>query len=226
MECNLYIFRHGETDFNIQKRMHGVINIPLNETGIAQAHDLAEKLSNTNLDCIYTSSLSRAVQTANIVAEKHKTKVIIYKGLQEWNLGIFGGKELHLTKKPIWTPIKITPDEVFIPRLRFVLDGYYVPENGESYNAFKKRICKTIEDIVKNSKSKNIGIATHGGVIRTLLREYTDLTQSKKGMPNADYFVMRWDGQKFSVIEKPDWLEKKHPVVLAIDFVKKVFNNR
>lgn len=225
MKRNLYIFRHGETDWNIAKKMQGIADIPLNEHGIAQAHDLADKLSNVHFDCIYTSSLSRAVQTAKIVASKNKTKIITLDGLWEWNLGIFSGKILHLTKKPKWTPIRFESDNVYIPRT-LLLDGDYVPENGESYNMFKKRVCETIENIIKNTNAENIGIATHGGVIRALLREYTNFTQAHGGMPNAGYFVLQWDGKKFQILEKPDWLVRKHPVVLAIDFVKKVFHTR
>ena len=70
MPKNLYIFRHGETDFNVANRAHGIIDIPLNKNGIAQAHALAEQLSKVHLDVIYTSKLSRAKQTAQIVAEK------------------------------------------------------------------------------------------------------------------------------------------------------------
>ncbi len=225
MKKNLYIFRHGETDWNIAKRMHGITDIPLNKTGIEQSYALAKCLSNVRLDCIYTSSLSRAVQTAEIVAEKNHTPIITEPGLMEWNLGIFCGKILHLTKRPKWTPIKIIKDDVYIPRT-LLLDGDYVPQNGESYNMFKQRICKSIENIVKNTDAKNIGIATHGGAIRAMLREYTNLTQAKQGMPNADYFVLQWDGNKFSILEQPNWLVTKHPVVLMIDFIKKAFHNR
>ena len=225
MKKNLYIFRHGETDYNVAKRMHGITDIPLNKKGIEQAHALAKRLSDVHLDCIYTSSLSRAVQTANIVAEQNHTKIITEPGLMEWNLGVFCGKILHLTKKPKWTPIDLTKDDVYIPRT-LLLDGDYVPQDGESYNMFKQRICKSIENIVKNTDAKNIGIATHGGAIRAMLREYTSLTQSKTGMPNADYFVLQWDGNNFSVLEQPEWLVRKHPVVLVIDFVKKAFQKR
>ena len=222
---NLYIFRHGETDYNVAKRMHGITDIPLNKNGIAQAHALAQRLSNVHLDCIYTSSLSRAVQTAEIVAEKNNTKIITEPGLMEWNLGVFCGKILHLTKKPKWTPIKLIKDDVYIPRT-LLLDGDYIPQNGESYNMFKQRICTSIENIVKNTDATNIGIATHGGAIKAMLREYTNLTQTKQGMPNADYFVLQWDGENFHILEKPEWLERKHPVVLMIDFFKKIIPTR
>ena len=101
-----------------------------------------------HFDCIYTSSLSRAVQTAEIVAKKNQTKIITEPGLMEWNLGVFCGKILHLTKKPKWTPISLIGNDVYIPRT-LLLDGDYIPENGESYNMFKQRICKSIENIIR-----------------------------------------------------------------------------
>lgn len=223
MKRNLYIFRHGQTDYNVQRRMQGVLDIPLNETGIAQAHALAEKLKDVHLDCIYTSKLSRAKQTAEIVAQKNNTKVIVDNGLHEWNLGIYCGKILNLIKAPKWTPIEIKGDNVYIPRL-VLADADYVPQGGESFSMFRKRICDSLEDILKNTDAENIGIATHGGAIRAILSEYTNYANG--GMPNAEYFVMQWDGKKLQLLEKPAWLVKKHPVMFVIDAFRKIFHTR
>ena len=202
---NIYVFRHGETDYNVQKRMQGYLDIPLNANGIAQAQALAKRLSDVKLDCIYTSPLSRAADTAKIVAEINGIKVIPVAGLSEWNLGTFCGHIVRLTEDPKDTPFDLSSDIVYIPRA-LIADDDYIPEKGESYNMFKKRICETMTNIMKNTDAKNIGIASHGGVIKVLVREYTNWKLERGGMPNAEYFQMQWDDNRFSVPEKPSWL--------------------
>ena len=220
---NLYIFRHGETDYNIARRMQSVLDIPLNQNGIHQAEELAKKLANVNLGCIYTSKLGRAIETANIVAKPNNTPVIVDNRLHEWDLGVFKGKILNVIKAPKYTPIDLTKDTVSIPRL-LLIDNDFVPENGESFNTCINRVSDALNYIVKNTDSENIGIATHGGVIRAILTRYTNYANG--GMPNADYMILQWDGEKFRLLDKPKWLKKKHPIVLVKDFISNIFRGR
>ena len=71
---NLYVVRHGETQFNIEKRYAGQTDVPLNETGIEQAKELAKKLEGEPFDVIVTSSLLRAKMTAEQIAEYNCTR--------------------------------------------------------------------------------------------------------------------------------------------------------
>ena len=205
MKTNIYVFRHGETDYNVQGRMQGYLDIPLNNNGIAQARILADKLSDLHLEYIYSSPLSRALKTAQIVADKNNIKIISEQNLSEWNLGIFCGHIVRITDLPKNTPVDFNKDIIQVPRA-LLSDDDFVPEHGESYNMFKKRVRDAIMNIVKNTNAQNIGIASHGGVIKALIREFTDWKQAHGGMPNAGFFKMCWDGTKISVPEKPDWL--------------------
>src|SRR5207244_1461401 len=65
--ARLYLVRHGETDWNRERRFQGTSDIPLNELGRAQSRALAQRLTDARLDAVYTSPLSRAVETARIV---------------------------------------------------------------------------------------------------------------------------------------------------------------
>lgn len=68
----IYFVRHGQTDWNIQHRLQGSADIPLNKTGINQAQILKEKINNLDIDFIISSPLKRAVDTANIInSDKH-----------------------------------------------------------------------------------------------------------------------------------------------------------
>ena len=180
MKCDFYFFRHGETDYNVNKRMQGWLDIPLNQNGIEQAKLLAKNLSNIQIDCIYSSPLSRALDTAKIISEKNHTEIITEDGLKEWNMGVFCGKIVRLTDKPADTPVDTSTDIVYIP-LELISNDDYVPENGESYNMFAGRIHDTIIKLAKNTNAKNVGISTHGGVIKTIIKQFTDMKYPRGG---------------------------------------------
>lgn len=208
MKTNIYVFRHGETDYNVQGRMQGYLDIPLNTNGLAQARVLADTLSNAHLDIIYSSPLSRAMKTAEIVADKNHVKIVTENGLSEWNLGVLCGHIINTIDAPKNTPVNLNSDTVNVSR-ELLHDDDFVPQNGESYNMLKKRVYETMINIVKNTDAKNIGIATHGGIIRLLIREFTNYNIRPGLMPNGGYFKMCWDGNTFSVPEKPYWLIEK-----------------
>lgn len=211
MKQDFYIFRHGQTDYNIEKRVQSFLDIPLNAQGIAQAHALAENLANIKFDCIYSSTLSRALDTAKIVIGNRKIKIITEPGLRERNLGMLSGKIMNLTDAPANTPVDMTKDIIDMPAT-LLFNGDYAPENGETDKAFIKRVCDTLVKIAINTNAKTIGIATHAGVIGALVRNFTDFNFT--GMPNAEYLRMQFDGKNFSLPEPPTWLLKNNQLAL------------
>ncbi len=211
MTKDFYIFRHGQTDYNVEKRVQSFLDIPLNKTGIEQAHALAKNLTNIKFDCIYSSTLARAYETAKIVIGNRQIKIITDPGLRERNLGVLCGKIMNLTDAPADTPVDLTKDTVDMPS-DLLFNEDYAPENGETDNDFIKRVCDTMIQIAKHTDAKTIGIATHAGVIGALVRHFTDLNFS--GMPNAEYIKMRWDGESFSLPEIPHWLLKTNQMAL------------
>ena len=82
MDCLLFLFRHGETDWNLQHRLQGWTDRPLDDTGRKQGAALAETLKGIHLDAIYSSTLSRSRDTAQMVAGNAMT-VKILDGLRE-----------------------------------------------------------------------------------------------------------------------------------------------
>ena len=200
-----YIFRHGQTDYNATRRVQSFLDIPLNQQGIDQAKELAKKLSGVQFDCIYSSPLSRALETARIVSQNRDIEIITNPGLKERNLGILCGKLVNITNEPVDTPFDVNADTVNIPSA-LLFNSDYAPENGESDTIFCKRVRETMIEIAKSTKSKTIGISTHGGVIGSLIRQFTVF--SNGGTPNTGYIKMQWDGKTFTLIETPDWLLK------------------
>ena len=209
MKKILYNFRHGETDANIQKRMQGWLDVPLNANGVLQAQVLAQKLTDVKFDVVYSSLSSRALDTARAVVGDQQ---IIQNGdLREWNMGDFCGHIVKLTDSPADTPIDMSGDVIYAP-FALLSNDDYVPPNGESYNMFIARVRNAILDIVKNSDGKTIAIATHTGVAKNIIKQFTDIKWPRGGMPNAEYFKLEYDGEKFTLVDMPDWLS---PVLLG-----------
>lgn len=95
---HLLLIRHGETLWNRQGRFQGSADIALSELGRAQARRLAESLADKHLDAIYSSPLSRALDTAKAVAAPHGLEVQVVDDLAEINVGEWSGKtwaEIH-----------------------------------------------------------------------------------------------------------------------------------
>ena len=84
MRKDLYIFRHGETDLNLQKKIQGSgMDFDLNGTGLKQATELCDKFTNIPLEIIFSSPLKRAIQTAEIVAQHKNISIIVQENLKE-----------------------------------------------------------------------------------------------------------------------------------------------
>jgi len=86
-----YYIRHGQTDWNVEGRFQGSKDVPLNETGIAQAHAAKDLLRDLSITNIYSSTLQRARVTADIVNERLNLPITGMDGLQECNFGVLEG---------------------------------------------------------------------------------------------------------------------------------------
>lgn len=89
---SFFFIRHGQTNFNKERKYAGHIDISLNKQGVEQVENLISLFKNQNISIIYTSPLRRAVQTANIIAAHLNIPVIVADGLEERNFGSFQGK--------------------------------------------------------------------------------------------------------------------------------------
>lgn len=93
----LYIMRHGETDWNLVSKATGAENIPLNDTGRAQARDATKIIVPFGITRIFASDLARAAETADIIGQQLKVNVKYDPRLREWDFGkIKGMKEIGL----------------------------------------------------------------------------------------------------------------------------------
>lgn len=86
-----YLVRHGQTDWNLQKRLQGTNDIPLNETGRGQARALRKFFEHHPVDAWFSSPLSRALETLMIATEREAHQIVIEPGLMEVGLGALEG---------------------------------------------------------------------------------------------------------------------------------------
>ena len=87
----IYLIRHGETDWNLEGKLQGQENIPLNKTGLKQSEACGEALKAVPLQCVQTSPLSRARRTAEIIADQQECPLIINPSLIERDYGLLSG---------------------------------------------------------------------------------------------------------------------------------------
>ena len=162
----LFFARHGQTDWNILKKVQGTTDIPLNDIGIWQAIQLYENLKkmNAQLFKVYSSYQKRAFKTARIVGEKFQVPVVELMGLEEMNLGDFEGHT--------WDEIrKLYPKELENWNSQ---KRYNRSPNGESYQMVLERLFQALDTIYEQVakeqvKDKDILIVSHGAVIMTLI---------------------------------------------------------
>lgn len=156
----LYLTRHGETEWNVHSRIQGQTDTALNETGIRQARELAERLKKERLAIgrIYSSRQLRAYETAQIVAELLGLNVIVKDGLEEINLGKWEGYT--------WKQVR----ELFHEEYEDWHENrrYQVPPGGESYQQLLERLIPVLHSIIKEEQ-EDVLVVTHSAVIMTLL---------------------------------------------------------
>lgn len=159
MITRLFIIRHGQTDWNVQHRLQGSTDIPLNEYGISQAERLAQRLKEEQFAAVYSSPLSRAYETAKI-ATKHHQNIPITKvsHLAEFNLGRFEGKTYQETESELdWDKF-------------FKDDEYRVQLGIEAKHETKNWVETEMQSIVQKHKNQSILFSTHGAKKRYLLK--------------------------------------------------------
>ena len=95
----LLFIRHGETDWNLQQRFQGQIDVPLNATGLAQAARLGQRLAAEAHDALFSSDLVRAQQTAAPLAAAWDLQTTLVPGLREQSFGVLEGLDVPTIKQ-------------------------------------------------------------------------------------------------------------------------------
>lgn len=184
----LYIVRHGETVWNTLKKTQGMLDSALTQKGIKQANKLANRLLDEEIDYIYASDLSRAYDTAKIIAKKLNLEVKTDKNLREMNYGDWQG----LTKEELE---KKYPEKLTIWRSKphtITIDG------AESLIQVQERTLEVVNRLKKIHKNKNVLLVSHGSSIKSLILGIL-------GVDLSHYRKLAQDNTAINIIEFRDY---------------------
>ena len=162
---SITIIRHGETDWNVQGRYQGQADPPLNKRGFKQAYELAGKLTNSNLQLIYSSPLLRASQTAQIIIDHLQIPVHTDARFSEINQGDWQTRlrsEIEDLYPDLFQRWETEPWEV-------------TPPGGEHLTEVQSRVYAAIDDIVDHHPDQRIGLVTHRIPIALIKIRYQSL---------------------------------------------------
>ncbi|MGG0187672.1 phosphoserine phosphatase 1 [Bacillus rhizoplanae] len=151
MKTILNVTRHGETEWNVEKRMQGRKNANLTETGVMQARQLGKRMENMPLDIIYSSPSGRTMHTTQLIRGDRDIPIVADEHLYEIDMGVWEGYiQAELQEK--------YPKEF---DLFWNAPHQYESNSGESFYAAKARALKGLEYILKKHEGENVLIVSH-----------------------------------------------------------------
>jgi len=155
----IILIRHGETDWNKEQIFRGRIDVALNEVGLAQARAVQKFLKDVQISAIYSSPLSRALETARVVGEGRNCEVKIEEGFIDINFGRWQGISHQKVKeeyKELYEMWLNKPQMVTFPE-------------GESLEEVQRRSMKALEKVIKKHPEETLAIISHRVLNKVLL---------------------------------------------------------
>lgn len=166
---HLMLVRHGESEWNVQRRYQGQSDIPLSALGKIQAGLVAERLAGEKIDAIYASDLGRAWETARAIAEKCGLQVNSEPRLRELKFGVLEG--LTFEEAQLQYPEMIAA----------WLDDFNRPPDGaETIDMFNMRCVSFLDELKQKHDEQVVLIVAHGGSLSEILRAVLGLSREKR----------------------------------------------
>lgn len=194
MTTDIYLMRHGQTLFNVQKRIQGWSDSPLTEERIKQAKQAGNYLKQLGLtfDSLYCSTAERASDTLELATGRTDYKRL--KGLKEMNFGVYEGQQEYLHP-----PYKVRQET----------GNYYEKFGGETDRAVQERLLKTITAIAEAETGKTILAVSHAGALAQFLLAL-GLEKKLTFFPgNCCVLEFHYEAGKFDLLRFIDTLEEK-----------------
>lgn len=199
----VFLIRHGQTDWNIERRVMGRLPIPLNENGIAQVHHLKKAFHQIEIDTIYSSPIFRASQSAEIISKPRSMDIIFDERLSEVVYGSWEGKTFQeIRQSPGYINYYLEPERPVV-------------EGGESLLQVQNRMRDFLNSLSRHEESspkiKNILAFSHADSIKCL---YLDLIKA----PVESLWRIRLDNAAFLLLE----IEAKTTRVICFNYTSKI----
>ncbi len=188
VSTRICFIRHGETDWNVEKRIQGHTDIPLNDTGRAQALAMAFNAAHQRFHAVYSSDLVRARETAEALAQREDHAVKPLPQLRERHYGIFQGI----------TAAEAAERHPQAHAHYLARDLEYDFETGESLRAFAERVSEGVDWLVRHHAGQTIAAVSHSGVLDIIYRRATGRplhTPRDFLIPNCGLNWFHFDGQ-------------------------------
>ncbi|WP_296875675.1 histidine phosphatase family protein [Thomasclavelia sp.] len=183
MKKTLYLMRHGETLFNVRKKIQGWCDSPLTENGIKQAKVAGEYFKKQGIvfDHAYASTLERASDTLELVCNLPYTRL---KGLKEWNFGLFEGESEDLN-----------------PPLPY--GDFFVAYGGEGELQMRQRMADTLTEVMNKKDHQVVLAVSHGAACRGFMRYFAKNSRvdQKSRIRNCCILKFEFENDQFSLVE-------------------------
>jgi probable phosphomutase (TIGR03848 family) len=156
----VYFVRHAVTDHTGERLSGWMPDIHLSEDGRAQAEDVAGRLANAPFKAVYSSPIDRTLETAELIAERHKLEVIVREGLGEVHYGRWTNRSFKsLRRTKLWNVVQRWPSAARFPE-------------GESIRELQARALSEVELIADTHKRAAVCVVSHADWIRVVLAHY------------------------------------------------------
>jgi len=196
-QTEFIVVRHGETAWNVEGRIQGHLDTPLNDEGLAQALMVGERLAREPFDAFYCSDLLRTRQTAQPLMDRTRRVPQLQSELRERHLGIFQGLTGVQCQQQF-------PEDY---RRFHERDPDHVIPEGESVRQLYERITTFFADLLARHAGGRVVVVTHGGVLDALYRWALDIPLGRaRDFPifNASINRIAHDGSALRVMQWGD----------------------
>ena len=198
-KTRLFFIRHGDTiDEETKKVFKGTLDVPLSERGRSRIEGAAVFLSRFHIDHIYTSALSRCVESGSIIARPRALEIRISAAFNELHFGAWEGLSFNEIAQQY-------PEQF---RLWFSDPEGHTPPEGEPLGDMQKRVLAGFYEIVDRHRGQNIAVVAHGGVVRVIVCALLDIRLSALSRISQDY----------GGITIIDVYEDNNPVIKLLNF--------
>jgi len=171
---NIFLVRHGQTTWNLEKRWQGSKNSDLTQLGINQINHSKISLEKYSINHAFVSPAKRALDSMNILLSHRKIEPVVLDDLREITLGAWEGK----TQDEV---AKLNPTQYF--NYWNKPDLFFLP-NAESYEELQTRVINVLDHLFKTYEGSNILVVSHGVSIKVALAYYSNVSIKKLAQIN------------------------------------------